>query len=132
MFDKDKSMKIYKAQMVPVIRQQAEKLEHWCEDFHGLFGWKVNATDKNQGMVVEVIANRFNYRISAERSYLGCILHDKKDGKLFNLADGDFDFSTFAQILVDILHWESPLNRRGQLEGKRIFQQRRSAMVANR
>ena len=131
MFDKDKSMKPYGAPAVAITKQEAEKLELWCEDFRGMFGWKVNVTQENPIMVLEVIANRFNYRISAERNYLGCILNHKRDGSSYDLTDGDFDFNTFARILVDILYWESPLTRRGQLKTKRISGQRRFAMVAN-
>jgi len=111
MFDKDEFIKIHKVQMVPITKQQAEQLENWCKDFQSFFGWKVNVTYKNPTMVVEVIAKKFNYRISAEGNYLGCILDDKENGKSRDLTDGDFNFDTFAQIMIDILHWESPLRR---------------------
>lgn len=107
----DKTMRIHEAQMVPIAWQQAERLEAWCEDFHGLFGWEVSVADKNSTVVVEVSANKFNYRISALGNYLGCILDDKEDRRSCELSNGDFDFGTFAHIMIDILHSESPLQR---------------------
>lgn len=111
MLDKDELMKIYEKHVAPITKQRAEKLENWCKDFQSIFGWKVNVTHKKPIMVVEVIANRSNYRISAEGNYLSCILEDKEDRVSHSLSDGEFNFDTFAQIMIDILHWESPLRR---------------------
>ena len=107
----DKTMRIHEAQMVPIAWREAERLEAWCEDFRGLFGWKVRVADKNSTMVVEVSARKFSYTISALGNYLGCILDDKEDGRSCELSHGDFDFGTFAHIMFDILRWESPLQR---------------------
>ena len=111
MSDKNEFMEISEAQMVPITKQQAERLENWCKDFQSFFGWKVNVTLENPTMVVEVIAKKFNYTILAASNYLSCILDPKEHGVSRSLSDGDFDFDTFAQIMIDILHWESPLRR---------------------
>ena len=111
MSNENQCTKRNEAKMVAVTKEQGEKLENWCKEFESFFGWKVNVSYTNPTMVVEVIANRFNYRISADGNYLGCILDDKEDRKSCNLTDGYFNFATFAQIMIDILHWESPLRK---------------------
>ena len=95
------------AQPVPITKQQGERLEEWCKDFQYFFGWQVNVNCKNSPMVVEVNAKKFNYRVSAEGKYLGCTLDDKEEGTSCDLVHGDFDFPTFARIMIEILHWES-------------------------
>ncbi len=105
-------MRIHGSEMLPIMKEQAKDLQEWCREFQDFFGWKVNLAKKRRTVVVEVTASKFNYTISADGNYLGCIRDDKKDGKSWDLTDGDFNFDTFGHIMVGILHWESPSRRR--------------------
>lgn len=106
MFSNDEFMDINRAQTVSTNMRQVEILENWCKDFGSYFGWKVNMSEKNYRMFVEVVADKCVYRISTENDYLECIHNDRQSGKTCQLTGGEFNFDTFARIMIHILHSE--------------------------
>ena len=107
MFSNDEYMDINRAQTVSTTRRQVEILENWCKDFGSYFGWKVNISEKNSRMFVEVIADKCVYRILAENDYLGCIHHARQSWRTCKLTGGEFSFGAFARIMIHVLHSES-------------------------
>lgn len=112
MFSNDEYMDIHRAQTVSTIKRQVEILENWCKDFGSFFGWKVNVYEKKSRMIVEVIADKCVYGISAENDYLGCIHHARQSGRSYQLTGGEFSFGTFARIMIHVLHSESSARKR--------------------
>ena len=114
MFSNDYYMDIHRAQTVSTIKRQVEILENWCKDFGSFFGWKVNVYEKKSRMIVEVIADKCVYGISAENDYLGCIHHARQSGRSYQLTGGEFSFGTFARIMIHVLHSESSARKKAQ------------------
>ena len=114
MFSNDEYMDIHRAQTVSTNKRQVEILENWSKDFGSFFGWKVNISEKNSRMIVEVIADKCVYGISAENDYLGCIHHARQSGRSCQLTGGEFSFDTFARIMIRVLHSESSARKKAQ------------------